>query len=150
MHAAEPFVLKALAQGASAYVLKDAGIGELLKAIREAAQRRRYLSPPLVDRAVGAYLDTRKGPDTARDPCDGLTDRERQVLHLAAEGRSNAAIADRLGISVRTAETHRARILHKLALRNQTELVRWAIEHRIISLERPESLESGEARLSKE
>jgi len=150
MHAAEPFVLKALAQGASAYVLKDAGIAELLKAIREAAQSRRYLSPPLADRAVAIYLDTKKGPEVALDPCNGLTDRERQVLHLAAEGRGNPAIAERLGISVRTAETHRARILHKLALRNQTELVRWAIERRIIPIEGVEWPEKSDMSLSGE
>jgi DNA-binding CsgD family transcriptional regulator len=69
------------------------------------------------------------------DPYERLTPRERQVLHLAAEGLPNAAIAERLGISARTAETHRRRILHKLALRNQTELVRWSIQRGLIPLE---------------
>jgi DNA-binding NarL/FixJ family response regulator len=144
MHSAEPFVLEALEHGASAYVLKDAGIAELLRAIREAARGRRYLSPPLSDKAVSAYLsrkDTASAPD---DPYARLTPRERQVLHLAAEGLANATIAERLGISVRTAETHRARILHKLALRNQTELVRWAIQRRIIPLEGDEPRPSRE------
>jgi DNA-binding NarL/FixJ family response regulator len=144
MHSAEPLVLEALDQGASAYVPKDAGIAELLRAIREAARGRRYLSPPLSDRAVSAYLrrkDTATAPD---DPYARLTPRERQVLHLAAEGLANAAIAERLGISVRTAETHRARILHKLALRNQTDLVRWAIQRGIIPLEGDGPRPSGE------
>jgi DNA-binding NarL/FixJ family response regulator len=133
MHAAEPLVLGALDQGASAYVLKEAGIGELLRAIREAARGRRYLSPPLSDKAVSAYLRRKEGA-APPDPYETLTPRERQVLHLAAEGLGNAAVAKRLGISARTAETHRARALHKLALRNQTDLVRWAIARGIIPL----------------
>jgi DNA-binding NarL/FixJ family response regulator len=133
MHGAEPLVLEALEKGASAYVLKDAGIAELLRAVREAARGRRYLSPPLSDKAVSAYLEMRDRHEP-RDPYETLTARERQVLHLAAEGLPNAAIAKRLGISTRTAETHRARTLHKLALRNQTELVRWAIDRGLIPL----------------
>ncbi|HSD66548.1 MAG TPA: response regulator transcription factor [Vicinamibacteria bacterium] len=136
MHAEEPFVLKALDEGASAYVLKDSGIAELLRAIREAVRGRRYLSPPLSDKAVSAYLRRKNTPGTPDDPYEGLTPRERQVLHLAAEGLGNTALAGRLGISVRTAETHRARLMHKLALRNQTELVRWAIRRGIVPLER--------------
>ena len=143
MHAAEPFVLEALDHGASAYVLKDAGIAELLRAIREAARGRRYLSPPLSDKAVSAYL-RRTDRDAPLDPYEGLTPRERQVLHLAAEGLANAAVAKRLGISARTAETHRARLLHKLALRNQTDLVRWAIDRGIIPLQRDEPRPSSE------
>jgi DNA-binding NarL/FixJ family response regulator len=135
MHAADPFVLQALDNGASAYVLKDAGIAELLRAIREATRGRRYLSPPLSDRAVSAYVRRKGAAAPPDDPYEGLTPRERQVLHLAADGLANAAVAERLGISVRTAETHRARVLHKLALRNQTDLVRWAIHHGIIPIE---------------
>ena len=134
MHAAEPLVLEALDRGASAYVLKDAGIAELVRAIREAARGRRYLSPPLSDKAVSAYVWRKAEGAATGDPYEALTPRERQVLHLGAEGLTNAAVAKRLGISARTAETHRARVLHKLALRNQTELVRWAIDRGIIPL----------------
>ena len=134
MHSAEPFVLGALEQGASAYVLKDAGVAELVRAIRETASGRRYLSPPLSDRAVAAYTPTAvaKARD---DPYERLTLRERQVLHLAAEGLGNTAVAERLGISVRTAETHRARVLGKLGLRSQTELVRWALRRGVVGLD---------------
>jgi two-component system, NarL family, response regulator NreC len=134
MHGAEPLVLEALDRGASAYVLKDAGIAELVRAIREAARGRRYLSPPLSDKAVSAYLWRKEEASAPSDPYEALTPRERQVLHLGAEGLTSAAVAKRLGISVRTAETHRARVLHKLALRNQTDLVRWAIDRGIIPL----------------
>jgi len=144
MHADEPFVLGALDHGASAYVLKDAGIAELLRAIREAARGRRYLSPPLSDNAVKAYLLRRSAAGASEDPYEGLTPRERQVLHLAAEGLGNGAVAGRLGISVRTAETHRTRVLHKLALRNQTELVRWAIQRGIVPLKGDGPHPSGE------
>ena len=135
MHSAEPFVLEALEQGASAYVLKDAGIAELVRAIREAVSGRRYLSPPLSDRAVAAYVPSPESAKARNDPYERLTPRERQVLHLAAEGLRNPAIAERLGISVRTAETHRARVLGKLGLRSQTELVRWALRRGVVSLD---------------
>jgi two-component system, NarL family, response regulator NreC len=135
MHSAEPFVLGALEQGASAYVLKDAGVAELVRAIRETASGRRYLSPPLSDRAVAAYTPTAAAAKTRDDPYERLTLRERQVLHLAAEGLRNTAVAERLGISVRTAETHRARVLGKLGLRSQTELVRWALRRGVVRLD---------------
>ena len=135
MHSAEPFVLEALEQGASAYVLKDGGVAELVRAIREAVGGRRYLSPPLSDKAVAAYTPSSGTAKARDDPYERLTLRERQVLHLAAEGRRNPAIAERLGISVRTAETHRARVLAKLGLRNQTELVRWALRRGLVSLD---------------
>jgi DNA-binding NarL/FixJ family response regulator len=135
MHSAESFVLEALEQGASAYVLKDAGIAELIRAIREVLSGRRYLSPPLSDKAVAAYVPTADTVKARNDPYERLTLRERQVLHLAAEGLRNTAIAERLGISVRTAETHRARVLGKLGLRNQTELVRWALRRGVVTLD---------------
>jgi two-component system, NarL family, response regulator NreC len=134
MHSAEPFVLEALEQGASAYVLKDGGVAELVRAIRETVSGRRYLSPPLSDRAVAAYAPS-VGTVKPHDPYERLTLRERQVLHLAAEGLRNPAIAERLGISVRTAETHRGRVLAKLGLRSQTELVRWALRRGLVTLD---------------
>jgi two-component system, NarL family, response regulator NreC len=135
MHSAEPYVLEALEQGASAYVLKDGGVSELVRAIRETVGGRRYLSPPLADRAVAAYVPSRGKVKAREDPYERLTLRERQVLHLAAEGLRNPAIAERLGISVRTAETHRGRVLAKLGLRSQTELVRWALRRGLVSLD---------------
>jgi DNA-binding NarL/FixJ family response regulator len=140
MHSAEPFVLEALEQGASAYVLKDGGVAELVRAIRETASGRRYLSPPLSDRAVEAYTPTASTVKARDDPYERLTLRERQVVHLAAEGLPNPAIAERLGISVRTAETHRARVLSKLGLRNQTGLVRWALRRGVVTLDDGEDL----------
>jgi DNA-binding NarL/FixJ family response regulator len=124
MHASEAHVLQALKNGATAYVLKDAGAAELLKAIREAVAGRRYLSPPFADRAIDAYLG--RDPVDPLDRYETLTPREREVFHLAAEGLTHAEVGARLGISQRTAETHRANLMRKLDLHSQTELTAYA------------------------
>ena len=130
MHANEAYVLEALRNGASAYVLKDAGGGELLQAVRSVIAGSRYLSPPLSERAIADYVE--KAKSAPLDPVGELTTREREVLGLAAEGQSTGDIAARLGISPRTAETHRANLMRKLGLHNQTALVRFAIRQGIL------------------
>jgi two-component system response regulator NreC len=129
MHQSEAYVVEAMRRGATGYALKQAPAGELVRGIRTVARGARYLSPPLSDRAVEAYL---RGPDQPQAPEDTLTVREREVLRLAAEGRSNAEVAALLFISRRTVETHRARAMKKLGLRNQVELARYAIEREIV------------------
>lgn len=126
MHNDECHVVQALKNGAAAYVLKDASAVHLVRAVRAAAANRRYLSPPLSDAAVNAYVQ--RGSDAITDAYDSLTNREREVFQLAAEGRTNAEIGKRLFISPRTVEIHRANMMTKLGLRNQTELVRYAIK----------------------
>ena len=133
MHANEAYVLEALQSGASAYVLKDASAADLVRAVREAASGRRYLSPPLSERAVDAYVQRAKG--AALDPYDTLTIREREVLHLSAEGYTSTQIAALLSISPRTAETHRANLMRKLGLSGQTDLIRFALQRGILPLE---------------
>jgi two-component system, NarL family, response regulator NreC len=135
MHASEPYVMEALRNGAAGYVLKDASCADLIHAVREVIAGRRYLSPPLTERAIDAYQEKAKAATLSR--YDMLTTREREILQLVAEGHTNKEIADRLGISPRTAETHRTHLLHKLQLRNQTELIKYAIEQRIIPLGKP-------------
>lgn len=130
VYANEAYVLEALRNGAAGYVLKEAGAAEVLQAVREVTAGRRYLSPPFSERAIEAYLQ--KAQATPLDPYETLTTREREVLQLAAEGLSNPEIAARLGISPRTAETHRANLMRKLGLHNQTELIRYAIRRGII------------------
>jgi two-component system, NarL family, response regulator NreC len=125
MHESEPYVVEAMRRGAAGYALKRAPAGELARGIRTVAAGNRYLSPPLSDRVLDAYL---RGPDQQQDPEDMLTVREREVLRLAADGRSNAEVAALLFISRRTVETHRARAMKKLGLRNHVELVRYAME----------------------
>jgi two-component system response regulator NreC len=130
MYANEAYVLEALRNGAAAYVLKEASAADLVHAIREVMAGRRYLSPPLSESAIELYVQKAKA--APRDPYEALTTREREVLQLAAEGQSNPEIADRLGISVRTVETHRANLMHKLDLRSQTDLVRYALKRGIL------------------
>lgn len=124
MYANDQFVNGAMKNGASGYVLKDAAAEELFHAIREVAEGRRYLS--------GAVQESGAVDRDMTDTYDSLTMREREVLHLAAEGLTSAQIADRLSISPRTAETHRANSLRKLNIRGQTELVRYAIGRGIL------------------
>lgn len=133
MHDDEGFVLEALANGVSAYVLKDSNSSDLVLAVREVAAGRRYLSPPLSDRAIETYQQMAK--IGTMDKHETLTTREREVLQLSAEGHTNSEIAARLGISPRTAETHRSRLMHKLGLHSQADLIRYALKRGIIPME---------------
>lgn len=133
MHANEAYVLEALRNGAAGYVLKESSTETLVTAIRTTMEGRRYLCSPLSEMAMEAFLQ--KAQNVAVDPYDSLTGREREVLQLAAEGHTNAAIAERLSISPRTAEVHRARIMEKLQLTNQTGLIKYAIRKGLLSVE---------------
>jgi two-component system, NarL family, response regulator NreC len=133
MHANALYVREALLAGAKAYVLKEAEVSELVQAVREAAQSRRYLSRALGEhqlesryREIGTAVD---------DPYDLLTESERAVLKLAAQGHTSASIAGQLSLSIRTIETYRTNLLHKLDLKNTAELVRYAIRRGIIALD---------------
>lgn len=133
MHDSEAYVLEALKNGASGYVLKRADAADLLRAVREVAAGRRYLSPPLSERV--AEVCAQKAGEATQDAYEMLTEREREVLHLAAEGHGNPEIAARLFISVRTVETYRAHLMQKLGLRTQTDLVRYALRRGILPME---------------
>lgn len=130
MHANEAYVLEALRNGATGFVLKDASAAEFLAGLRAVAAGRRYLSSPLSDRALDAYAQMAAA--SAMDPYDSLTSREREVLHLTAEGLSTNDIADRLVISPRTAETHRENLMRKLSLHNQADLIRYAVKRGVV------------------
>jgi DNA-binding NarL/FixJ family response regulator len=133
MHTSDAYVLEAIKNGASGYVLKDSQASDLIQAVREVAAGRRYLSPPLSERALDLY--SKKLEDAPEDPYEMLTTREREVLQMVAEGRTCAEIADRLFISPRTAEGHRANLMRKLGLQNQTDLIRFAIKRGILPLD---------------
>ena len=122
------YVRQAFAAGASGYVLKEAADDELLAAVREVAEGGRYVDPQLGARLAAA--DAAAAAEAADDP---LTDREREVLRLLALGHTNQEIAQMLYLSVRTAETHRARIMQKLRLTTRAELVRYAIDHGLLA-----------------
>jgi DNA-binding NarL/FixJ family response regulator len=132
MHANESYVLAALRNGAEAYVLKDASSTEIVQAVREVLAGRRYLSPPLSQYALDTYIQKAKGAQL--DSYETLTTREREVLHLAAQGETTPAIAERLSLSPRTVETHRTNLMRKLGLRSQTDLIRYALQRGIIAL----------------
>jgi DNA-binding NarL/FixJ family response regulator len=129
MHNDEPYVIETLRHGAMAYILKGSESQEILHALREVTAGRRFLSATLSEWAINALVA--KPADS--DPLGSLTQRERMVLQLAAEGHSNPEIAEKLFISPRTAETHRTNLLRKLGLQTQTDLVRFAIRKGLIS-----------------
>ena len=130
MYSSTAFITQALQNGAIGYVLKGCSEETLVRAVREAAAGRRFLSPPVTEIAINAYIEQSKtGPI---DPHETLTPRQREVLQLAAEGQTNAEIAARLNISQRTVENHRATLMQRLGLRNQTELIRHALRHGLI------------------
>ena len=132
MHADEEYVLTALRAGAAGYLLKDSGIVELHLAIEAVANGQTYLSP-LVTSHVSAYM--RRIEHTASDhaqPDGNLTPRQREILQLIAEGSTTQKIAERLGISVKTVETHRAQLMQRLEIHDIAGLVRYAIRTGLI------------------
>ena len=130
MHADRAYVAQALKNGATGYVLKDAGAAELIRAVHEVTAGRSYLSPPLSVRDINDYLAN--AATSSLDPYETLTNRERQVLQLVAEGHTNPEIAARLSISPRTVEVHRANLMHKLGLETQSDLIRFALRRGIL------------------
>lgn len=130
MYMNEPYVIEALRNGAYGYILKESSISDLIKAIREVAAGRHYLSPPLSERAIQAYLE--KATETTLDLYDTLTAREKEVFQLVVEGHGNTEIASRLFISTRTAETHKANMMRKLCVHTQTDLIKYALKKGIL------------------
>ncbi len=130
MHDSEPYVLEALRNGALAYVLKTSGAAELKKAVHEVMQGRRYLGPPLTERAIEAYVREEKA--TLRDSYASLTRREREIFQLTAEGLTSREIGERLSISPRTVDKHRNNLMGKLDLHSQTELIQYALARNLM------------------
>ena len=131
MHEEESYVFQLLRLGAAGYVLKRAAATDLVEAIRAASRGEAFLYPAVARSVVQDYLDRmRNGEGSGR--YDGLTDRERGILVLIAEGHTNSQIADRLFISVKTVQTHRAHIMEKLDLHDRSLLVRYAVRKGLI------------------
>lgn len=131
MHSDEGYVMQALRNGARGYVLKCANREELIRAIREVAAGRRYIAPPLNEKLLHEY-QAHVGSG-AQDSYERLTNRERQVLQLVAEGCSSIEIGRRLGIGVRTVDSHRAAIGRKLDLRTPLQFVQYAIRRGLVT-----------------
>jgi len=132
MHETERIITDALEAGASGIVLKSDAGENMVLAVESVAKGRRFFTSHVAETVVEAFLSKRTG--TASDAVDGitLTSRERQIIQLLAEGKSNKEIAYRLGISTRTAEGHRAEIMKRLKLGSPAELVRYAVRNSII------------------
>ena len=124
------YVRQAFAAGAAGYILKEAADTDVVAAVREVANGGNYVHPTLGARMVAAEAAERK-----RAEQDPLSDRERDVLRLLALGHTNQEISDKLYISVRTAETHRAHIMQKLRISTRAELVRYALEHGLLEID---------------
>ena len=131
MHLDESYVLQSLRAGAKAYLLKDSPREDVLEAIRSAASGRSFLSRKVSRILQQDYIEhlQSKGLD---DSYELLTDREREILQLLAEGRANKEVANLLNISPTTVETHRGHILRKLSLHGTADLILYAVRKKII------------------
>lgn len=133
IHDREDYLYQALRAGASGYVLKGADIHDLLDAVRTAYRGDVYLYPTATKALVADYLHrARTGEDRAG--YDGLTDREREILHLIAQGKTTPEIAAELVLSPHTVQTHRDHIMGKLNLHSKAALIKYAIEKGLIEL----------------
>jgi DNA-binding NarL/FixJ family response regulator len=135
MHTSENYVLEALRAGAAGYVVKDAAVGELERAMRAVLCGERWLSPLVSRHLLDEYLRLARG--AAAEPQGGgldmLTQRQREILQLIAEGHATRDIAERLSISVKTVETHRAQIMARLGIHHVAGLTRFALRVGLIS-----------------
>lgn len=127
MHNEAQIAERALKAGAAGYMTKDSDAATLLSAIRKVAGGGRYLAPRIAEQLAFRSMDT----DT-RLPHERLSDRELAIMHRLVGGDTVNAIAETLAISAKTVSTHKTRLLQKMGLRNRTELVRYAIEHKLV------------------
>jgi len=127
------FVREMLSAGASGYLLKDSAFEELGKALRTVINNQIYLSPKIASLVVKDYLGNIANKDSSASPV--LTNREREVLQLLAEGKSTKQIASSLYVSVKTIETHRKKIMDKLGINSIAELTKYAVREGLTSLD---------------
>ena len=132
MNASEEYVLQALRAGAAGYLLKNVKPAELEEAIRTVARGQTYLTPAISKHVVAGYLQHASAP---RGSLGQLTARQREVLQLIAEGRTTKEIAQRLEVSVKTAEGHRTQLMQALDIHDVAGLVRFAIRTGLISID---------------
>ena len=134
MHAGADYVTEAFRAGATGYILKRAAASELLTAIHTVLKGNYYVSPLVTRNALDLLISSSK---PAGKFLDRITPRQREVLQLVAEGRSRKEIAGILNISVKTVEFHKAKLMRELNLQTAADFTRYAIEHGIITAERP-------------
>ncbi len=132
MHASEQIIREVLKAGARGYVLKSDASRNLTSAVAALSQHKPFLTADVSEMVLQEYLNPNLRPDRNGLVQDRLTPREREIVQLVAEGKTNKEVAAQLGISVKTAETHRINIMHKLDLRSLSDLVRYAVRNGII------------------
>ena len=132
MHADESFVLRALKAGARGYLLKESAEGDLINAVRLVSEGKSFFSPTVSRMLVEDYVRQLQDKDI-EDSYELLTLREREILQLIAEGKSNKEIAGMLNLSLYTVETHRSNILNKLNLHSAPELILYAVRKGVIA-----------------
>lgn len=133
MHREKRYVMEMFQVGARGYLLKDSAFGEIAEAIRIVMNNQRYVSPSIGADVIRDFLDRFAGHD--HSPDSTLTPKEREVLQLLAEGKTNREIADYLNVSIKTVDNHRQRIMEKLNLHTVAELTKYAIREGLTSLE---------------
>jgi DNA-binding NarL/FixJ family response regulator len=129
MHGDPHFIQSAVALGVDGYILKNGRASEVISAVRAVMKGGSYFSPPVAREIVEQVRSPKRG---AGEPFTTLSAREREVLHLIAEGLSAKEIARDLGISTKTVEAHRTSLMRKLGARKATELVRYALRHGLV------------------
>lgn len=143
MHEAEEYFFRALRAGAAGYVIKRTAAADLIAAVRAVARGEAFLSPSMTRALVTDYThraaparSARRESISGEDVYETLTSREREVLQLVAEGATNQEIADRLQLSIKTVQSHRATVMEKLGLRDLPHLVRYAVRRGLVDPER--------------
>ena len=145
MHEADEYFFRALRAGGAGYIIKRTAAADLLAAVRAVAQGNAFLSPSLAHALVSDYAARMRGHAAEVGPApdqdqaaryEKLSGREREVLQLVAEGWTNQDIANQLGLSIKTVQSHRAAVMDKLELRDVTHLVRYAVRHGLVDPER--------------
>ncbi len=134
MYDDDEYVQQIIQAGAAGYVLKRVAADDLVKAIREVYAGASFLYPPIAAKLIEDYVRKARGGE-AGEPAEPLTARERQVLRLIAEGNTNLEIAEKLTVSKKTVESHRANIMRKLDLHTVTDLVKYALKRGMIKLD---------------
>ncbi len=134
MHTTEEYIFQILRAGASGYIVKKAAHQELITAIKAVNKGDKFLSPSISKRVIEEYI-LKAGETLEQDSFERLTAREREVLQLISEGKSNREIAEQLFLSVKTDETHKANVMNKLELRTKVDLIKYALRKGIISPE---------------
>jgi two-component system response regulator NreC len=131
MHDEEELVARCLEAGAAGYIIKDAPASQLLYAIETVQKGERYLSPVVLKKVIGGYVQNTSRPKTSYDR---LSPREREILKLLAEGLSVKEIATRLNLSVKTVDVHKSNLMKKIDVHDKAELIKYAIQRKLIAV----------------